>query len=344
MTKQKKEKWTFLHWLSLSSLLIGLGIMIVFLFKVSSSFSIATKDNAIDITASASVATFIGGIVGTVWTLVSIFLFYLNLRKQTEALGLQQSQIEMTKKQIDRQQFENTFFNLLRTQQEIRNQISYTTKNTETNEINTLEANAFFDFCKISLKKEYQDLSDFTTHEMISLALESAISEKNFTKEIAIRERYEKLNNPQNQEKLKTPLGKAQLAYWSVFDKYHNQLGHYFRHLYHILKFVEVNQIDEINQIEKDSKNYIENIESIKKKYLRYVNFIQAQMSSGELLILFYNGLCFVEMKKLIHEFNFLENLALEDLISSNHRDLYSETTIDGTVYQKVLLKERKNI
>lgn len=344
MKKQKKGKWTFLHWLSLSSLVIGLGIMTVFLFKVSSSFSIASKDNAIDVTASASIATFIGGVVGTVWTLVSIFLFYLNLRKQTEAIGLQQSQIEMTKKQIDRQQFENTFFNLLRTQQEIRNQISLKTQNTKTNETSTLNSNDFFDFCKIILKKEYDDLADFTHHEKITMLLSSALQDKDYIKEMSIREKIKKLNAPENQEKLKTTLGKAQLAYASVFNKYHSQLGHYFRHLYHILKFVELNQIDEINLVDKDSVERNETIKNIKTKYLRYVNFIQAQMSSGELLVLFYNGLCFLEMKKLIHNFNFLENLAIEDLISTDHSDFYCETEIEGIVYQKVLLKKRKNI
>ena len=67
-------------------------------------------------------------------------------------------------------------------------------------------------------------------------------------------------------------------------------------------------------------------------------------MSSSELLILFLNGLCFKEMKKLIHYYNFLENLAVEDLLKPEHQELYAACKIDGIDYPKVAFKSRLDL
>ncbi|KJF45771.1 putative phage abortive infection protein, partial [Bacillus altitudinis] len=58
--------------------------------------------------------------------------------------------------------------------------------------------------------------------------------------------------------------------------EHEEQIGHYYRHLYRIIKFI---------QDEHFSNNFIEN-EKEKKKYR---GILRAQLSSMELLMLFYN-------------------------------------------------------
>jgi hypothetical protein len=310
---------------------------------LSSFYSIASKQNGLNISDSANIGTFIGGVIGTIWTLVSVFLFYLNLQKQTEAIDIQQKQLNITKKQIDNQQFESTFFNLLRTQQEIRNQIKYKTIDKQTNQTYLIESSSFFEFVGVILRKTYSkqvdnisegkvdiEISDFNTLQLDQEQLRDGLN-------LLI----DNLKNKDKYKNLTEPIDKAKLAYSITFDKFHNQIGHYFRHLYHILKFILDNQIREIELIKEPNDDKIDNV---KKKYRGYVNFIQAQMTSSELLILFYNGLCFKEIKKLIHTFDFLENLAKEDLIEPSHCDFYKETEIDGEKYPSVTLKSRENI
>ena len=65
----------------------------------------------------------------------------------------------------------------------------------------------------------------------------------------------------------------------------------------------------------------------------RYIDFIQAQMSSYEMMLLFYNAISFPKLLKLLIDYNFLENLAVEDLIDKSHN------CIDG-----IKLKTRKKL
>ena len=62
----------------------------------------------------------------------------------------------------------------------------------------------------------------------------------------------------------------ASSIYDEIYDKYGNQLGHYFRALYHIISYVD----------DSDVGN---------KKM--YIDIIQSQLSNSELYILFYNGI-----------------------------------------------------
>jgi hypothetical protein len=65
----------------------------------------------------------------------------------------------------------------------------------------------------------------------------------------------------------------------------------------------------------------------------KYSDFIQAQMSSFEMMLLYYNALAFPKMLELLKKSNFLENLAEEDLISESHN------CVDG-----IKLKKRSDL
>mgnify|MGYP002245925193 FL=1 len=70
----------------------------------------------------------------------------------------------------------------------------------------------------------------------------------------------------------------------------------YFRHLYHILKFVRYSEA----QYFRYSSNHSQQAD-IHKKYREYVQFVQAQMSTAELKLLFYNSFLFPKMQELIN-------------------------------------------
>ncbi len=76
-------------------------------------------------------------------------------------------------------------------------------------------------------------------------------------------------------------------------------VGHYFRHLFNILKYIHKNRW------------------WIDTKF--YAGLIQAQMSEPELFVFFYNGLRFKKVEEFINKYNLIENLAKQDLMKSEH-------------------------
>lgn len=98
----------------------------------------------------------------------------------------------------------------------------------------------------------------------------------------------------------------VQSAYRKFHDKHQAELGHYFRHLYHIIKLIKDTPITE------------------KQKY---TSLVRAQLSAYEHLMLFYNCLSefgYHKFKPLIEEFALLENMPQSKLIAKNlHIQLY---------------------
>lgn len=105
-------------------------------------------------------------------------------------------------------------------------------------------------------------------------------------------------------------------GYASFFYKY-EVVGYYFRHLYNILKYIKTNENEKIHSLEgKASK---ERKKEIHEEYKQYAQFIQAQMSIDEQLILFYNCFCFTKMRELVIYYNLLDNLTVQNLIKKEH-------------------------
>jgi hypothetical protein len=113
-------------------------------------------------------------------------------------------------------------------------------------------------------------------------------------------------------EKKRTPdVGYSELCI-SAYDRFANyrqtDVGHYFRTMYNIIKFVENSQI-------KDKQTY--------------VNILRAQLSSDELGLLFYNCLSrygIEKFKPYVEKFGLLENMTPLTLLDSAHKDLYQES------------------
>ncbi len=119
-----------------------------------------------------------------------------------------------------------------------------------------------------------------------------------------LKEEYKKL------KEIKSTLNRIEKAYDSMFSERREYLGHYFRHLYNIVKYIDA--------------------ASVENKQL-YANLLRAQLSTVEHLLLFYNCLSSYGVEKfkpLVEKYALFENMPkntidIELKDDSKHKDLY---------------------
>jgi len=98
---------------------------------------------------------------------------------------------------------------------------------------------------------------------------------------------------------------KTLTAYDCVFNKHQNDLGHYFRNLYQIIKYVDKSDIE-------DKKTY--------------TNFVRAQLSSHELVLIFYNCLSQYgkeKFKPLVEKYALFGNMDRGLVFNQDHLNEY---------------------
>ena len=215
---------------------------------------------------------YIGGVIGSLISLISISLLYRTYKTQLDITQSQEVRSHI-------QQFESTFFELLSNQRTILT----TCKGT------------FFDRRDISKKGII--LCDYQFIDKIAEELKIQMLDFEYDHSLLKQENINLIRIIINDH------------YSEVFVKHTTQLGHYFRHLYHILKYIETSDISD------------------KKKY---VDLVQAQMSNSELYISFYNGISIYGRKKmlpLMDKYSFLENLKDNDFTTKKHRELFYKKT-----------------
>lgn len=296
--------------------------------------------------------TFIAGAVGSLWALAGVLLFYVALKDQrkdfetnrenlelqreelkhnTEELKAQREEFEkqnetlrLQHETLTHQQFENTFFQLLKMFDDVRKSATY-----KPYENKSYSGFTYYNLCKESLFEYYMEI-------------ENIISGRDNLY-------IEKLFNIQDARTILDVNNKSRAAYIYLTKQYHVQLDHYFRSLYHILKYVWLHELQEHgsnatrNRGDRHSYKTIE--ENIKREYKQYTEYIQAQMSNSELLLLYYNALFFPKMKKFVYHYDLIENLSREDLLDpENDIQFYSGDKFGSYEYDAIELKSSKNI
>lgn len=285
--------------LSIRLIILGISIFVIsvilFLWK-DFSFSITQTINAEKFNQFGG---FIAGVVGSIWSLASIILFYVTLKEQrkdfennTRALNLQVRALE---KQIEE-------FELQRNElQETRNIFQEQTITQHKQRFET----TFF------------QLLNF--HNLIVSGIDVNIKDEKIIGRDCFKHFYEKLKMASTNRayrKHDDDSSKVDIIemYYLLFDRDQSDLSHYFRHLYHIIKFV-----NNSNLSFEEQKNY--------------TNFVRAQLSSYELIMLYYNGLSDYgseKFKPLIEKFSILKNLNT-DLILTEFKceENYSENAFN---------------
>lgn len=193
---------------------------------------------------------YIGGTVGTIVGIISIYLLYKTYTSQV-LFARDQAIVEK------RQQFEFTFFNLLEQQQSLREQLE----------------------CKIG-EEHFQS---FSYLKRMREELSDALACLNYRVEEVTVENKILLKNIVNQQ------------YLDFFIPNVSHLGHYFRHLYHIIKYIDKSNLQDAKQ---------------------YVDILQAQLSNDELYLLAINGISNYGRRKmlpLMDKYSLLENFNAND-------------------------------
>lgn len=98
-------------------------------------------------------------------------------------------------------------------------------------------------------------------------------------------------------------------AYERFYTKNQSEIGHYFRYLYNMIKFVDNSNISD-------------------KRF--YTNIIRAQLSNDEMALLFYNCISSkgkMKFKPYVIEYSLLKNMPFSLLFDQGHKELYPDTT-----------------
>lgn len=259
----------------------------------------------------------IGGFIGSIWSLAGVILFYVALTeqrgdfknnskvlvKQAEALEQQIKEFELQREELSEtrnvfkvqsetlkmQQFESTFFNLLNLHHEIVNSIdliSYekTKKTTLRNFLDQAEE-----------RGERVVTTGRDTFVKFRKGLENSYS--NTVKTDSERDEFLLMNT----------------AYVKYYNRHQSDLGHYFRNLYHVFKFIHNSNISDKG---------------------RYTSLVRAQLSNDELILLFYNSISVfgrVKFKPLIEEYHLLKTMNTENLIRKDeHINYYSQSAYEN--------------
>lgn len=264
--------------LSIRLIIFGISIfglsILLFLWR---DFSF-TNSKTIDAEKFNQFGGFIAGVVGSIWSLASIILFYVTLKEQRKDFANNTSALNLQVRALEKQIEE---FELQRNElQETRNVFQ---EQTNTQNKQRFE-NTFF------------QLLNF--HNQIVIGIDVSTNGGNYTGRDCFKHFYKKLEVASiNRARRKHDDDKSKVniieMYYLLFDRDQSDLSHYFRHLYHIIKFVNSS-----NLTFEEQKSY--------------TNFVRAQLSSYELVMLYYNGLSKYgeeKFKPLIEKFSVLKNL-----------------------------------
>ena len=322
--------------------LIFTGLLIVvistFLFSIYRRYGIGIP---IDNELFSHYGGFVGGVVGTLFSLVGVLLLIETLRLQRSHFIEQQEKNILS---FEKQQIETRFFELIKISRENSEQ-AYTKKYTGRRaiaELNTEFKKLFVtieEWGKIEkfniVKKEWRALLINITYLIFFVGVDE--SHNKFLKEI-LRKLFKKdeiwkdfetiiLSKLTEEHKIIKDENKGlsrKKRKYLPYDGHQNVLGHYFRHLYQTVKYI-------------NSQNQL----SYKEKY-EYIKTLRAQLSTIEQLLFFYNSLSTFgspwEMSekithpdfKLITKYNLVKNLTLTILEFTHASEFYPDVTFEG--------------
>lgn len=97
---------------AISSTFLGIGILIYYVVKVTESHSLPKTGQIMSLTNFGAFGDFIGGFIGTLFSLAGIFFLYLTLKEQRE--------------NFNKERLENNFFEMIKFHRENVNELQFT--------------------------------------------------------------------------------------------------------------------------------------------------------------------------------------------------------------------------
>lgn len=335
-----RKKHSKLEFLAYLITFIGFIVIIVFVLCLCSNYRIGGHLSDAEMAITGQVGDFMGGVIGSIWALAGVFLYFSAIKMQNKELE-NQSKFRREDRILDSiKEFENTFFALLASQQRIKNELSADFSDGKLDENHHLyeekihaSGNNLFKEASIVLKKLYafcaresfvinlypnKDLQFAKTNEQRKQIIK-AYSEDLAISNMGFNEILFKSVKGQKDE-----LYRCKAVYFLFFIHYSSTIGHYCRHLYHILKYIDQAQLDILIMVRNnfDGEERRDKMLEVSKRFKRYTAFLQSGLSSSEMCILFCNSLIYPKARKLYLRYNLLENLLDIHLIKSEHKNL----------------------
>lgn len=262
---------------------IGVFIILLFicsiiniLYSITQVFFLNKKiDNFGLIGDSAGLLNSIFSGLALLGVIITIYLQSKELKQTRDELRGQKEQFEIQNKTLKRQQFENTFFNMLKTQENIISNLEIG---------HQTHINSFY-------------YSGRRTFEQLFYNL---------------RDRMNKNQQAFNKEDKK--INEEIVKIYSSVDSL-RMLDHFFRHMYRIVKFIAETDFSFCLDENDGKKNEEEKNKKIEKERYKYTSILRSTLSPYELILLFYNCLNEGnKFKPLIEKYCLLQNIRAEFL------------------------------
>jgi len=270
------NKYLFYQVLVYLALILGVFTFIVIISILLGDDNYFVWGGGIDLDIAAKFGNFIGGFVGLFWLISGVVMLFLVLMTQ--------------KDQAYHTQIETQFFNMISHLNHIIESITGT--GYDDNTYTTITSRKYLSYL---FWKLHQDLAE---------DIENQIGNKDSAYYLLL---HSLKSNPKRvflQHGSGTDTDLDLLKKWlqNVYGSFYNdnksQLGHYFRYVYHIIKYIDNSRLPLKNRRE-------------------YIEIFQAQMMDDELGLLFYHGLSLSgekNLKPLLEKYNFLYNIDISNL------------------------------
>lgn len=244
----------------------------------------------------SNLGQFLGGTSGFFISLTSIIALAIAFIAQRHQIVNQQDEIRKNESYNKKQSFQNNFYKLIEIYQGILNNTIYTVMDISRDGSDYVKGTSYQQINgKTAIKNYYDDFCKMRLEKF-----HEECEKHNTNKREIFNEEYKR---------------------YMRFNQY--IFGHYFRIIYHILKLIREHRI-----IFSEDINF-----NFDDKF--YSNILRAQISSAELMFIFFNGLSDLALykseelnfKKLIEEYVFFEHIT------------FSQTFFDLSDYEKYALK-----
>lgn len=223
---------------------------------------------------------FIAGLIGGIWSLAGVLLFYSSLSSQKADL---EAQKDLLVKQIDEVVAQTKEFR-------IQNEMAKDQKNEET----FFQLLRFHNEIITSIELEQSDV-DFSTGENIT---KTVVGRKAFVEYYDIFKRFFGETSESMSADTEENLAKLfDKCYNTFYLEYQADLGHYFRNLYNVLRYIK--------SVKKESQPF-------------FLSLLIAQLSNYELTMLFFHCLRSTnkDFKYLVEEFEVLAQVPKDEVTS----------------------------
>lgn len=273
-----RYKRQFFFWLSVACLFFGIAVSFVFYIVLrESGFILADSNHTVSISETGNIGDFVGGVVGTIFSLVSVVLLILTLTDQFhqykldrfgqtfyEMLHIHNDNItSMSLKDIDNTTGRDVFSKLVSQYEVIFDMVQGCFNNILS--INSLSAKDNED-----QKDKLGKMKTYLKSQNKAVRLNMRIAYGFF---FYGSEKFLLKSNVDEEKQILEHVKHLLVLSNSIVKPHNVLLGHYYRHIYQMLRLVE-----RANFLDEDEK-YV------------YAKQLRAQLNDDEQVLLYYNSL-----------------------------------------------------